>query len=123
MLFNGAEESNHQAAHGFITQHPWAKNVKYVLNLESIGSGGQEMVFQCNSGRLAEFYSKTAPHPHVSVLAHELFKHLLHRMASTDWSTLLKYGPKGITGLDTAYVENGFVYHTSFDTADIVPSK
>ncbi|KAJ1426250.1 hypothetical protein B484DRAFT_397659, partial [Ochromonadaceae sp. CCMP2298] len=55
-LFNGAEESNHQAAHGFVTQHPWAQSVQYVLNLEAIGSGGQELVFQCNSGWLAKFY-------------------------------------------------------------------
>ncbi|MGB4347093.1 MAG: M20/M25/M40 family metallo-hydrolase, partial [Burkholderiaceae bacterium] len=123
LLFNGAEEGNHQAAHGFITQHRWAPQVKYVFNLEAIGSGGQEMMFQCNSGWLAAFYGKMAPHPHASVMAHELFKHLLHRMASTDWSTLMKYGSPGIRGIDTAYIQNGYVYHTTFDTADIVPSK
>lgn len=123
LLFNGAEEGNHQAAHGFITQHRWAPEVKYVLNLEAIGSGGQEMVFQCNSGWLANFYGKMAPHPHAAVIAHELFKNFLHRMASTDWSTLLKYGSPGIRGIDTAYIENGYVYHTSFDSQSIIPSK
>jgi hypothetical protein len=56
-------------------------------------------------------------------MAHELFKNFLHRMASTDWSTLLKYGSLGIRGLDTAYIQNGYVYHTSFNTADLVPGK
>ena len=114
---------NDQAAHGFITQHKWAKQVKYVLNLEAIGTGGQELVFQCNSGWMANFYAEHAPHPHVSVVAHELFKIFLYRMSSTDWSTLLKYGSPGIRGLDTAYIQNGYVYHTSFDVHSAIPSE
>ena len=29
IIIEGAEESNHQAAHGFITQHALAKDIKY----------------------------------------------------------------------------------------------
>ncbi len=61
LLFIGAEEGNHQAAHGFITQHRWAPQVKYVFNLEAISSGGQEMMFQCNSGWLAPFTTRWRP--------------------------------------------------------------
>jgi hypothetical protein len=120
MLFNGAEESNHHAAHGFITRHRWAKSVKYLINLEAIGAGGREMVFQCNSGELAALYGKVAPFPHAHAVAHELFKHLIWRAASTDWRTLLQHGSPGIHGLDTAYLNNGYVYHTHNDREDIL---
>eukprot|EP01031_Cornospumella_fuschlensis_P040038 gene40038-48780_t len=124
-LFNGAEEWVHHGAQGFMQQHAWARDVGYVINLEAIGSGGREMMFQCNSGYIAHVYQKAAPHPQASVLAHELFKHLLHKVASTDWATFIRYGKSlyghHVRGFDTAYVDNGYVYHTSFDALDAVP--
>lgn len=59
-----------QAAHGFISQHPWAKSVKYLINLEAIGSGGREIVFQCNSAWMAHFYGRHVPYPRAQVILH-----------------------------------------------------
>ena len=81
------------------------------------------MMFQCNSGAIAKLYGKLAPFPHGHVVAHELFKYFLWKAASTDWSTFLKYGSPGMKGLDTAYIENGYVYHTSKDVLSAIPSK
>ena len=34
----------------------------------------------------------------------------------------MKYGPAGIRGIDTAYTENGYAYHTKFDHLAAIPS-
>lgn len=68
LLLNGAEESHHTAAHGFITKHRWAPSVRYLINLEAVGSGPREMVFQCNSGWLAAVYGRFSPYLYVSVV-------------------------------------------------------
>lgn len=72
-LFNGAEENGLQGAHGFISQHKWASQVKALINLDSAGSGGKERLFQHNSKWLLNLYIKHAPHPLTIVTAQEMF--------------------------------------------------
>uniref|UniRef100_W8B895 FXNA-like protease n=1 Tax=Ceratitis capitata TaxID=7213 RepID=W8B895_CERCA len=118
-LFNGAEEDGLLASYGFTTQHKWAKNCKVIINLDAAGSGGREILFQSisESSWLMNYYSKVT-HPFANAVLEELFQFGLVPSA-TDFRNFRDYG--GMQGFDMAYIQNGYVYHTEFDSFKVYP--
>uniref|UniRef100_A0A2H8TZD4 FXNA-like protease n=1 Tax=Melanaphis sacchari TaxID=742174 RepID=A0A2H8TZD4_9HEMI len=116
-LFNGGEEIMLQASHGFVTQHPWSKSAKYIINLDSCGSGGREILFQTtkSDSYLVDLYARTVPHPYGQVIGEELFQSGVIP-SDTDFRIFRDFG--NMSGLDLAHYKNGYVYHTKHDDLD-----
>ncbi|XP_058060808.1 endoplasmic reticulum metallopeptidase 1-like [Anopheles bellator] len=118
-LFNGAEETMLQAAHGFITQHPWAVDVRAFLNLESSGSGGKEVLFQAGPHHpwLIEAYARAIRYPYAHAVGEEIFQ-LGLIPSDTDFRMFRDYGE--VPGMDFAHIANGYRYHTRYDSMDFL---
>jgi hypothetical protein len=110
--FNGAEETIMQAAHGFITQHEWTKNIRAFINLEAAGAGGRALLFQTGSDELVRAYAEGAKYPYANIIAQEMFKTGVIP-ADTDFRVYRDFGE--VAGMDFAYIYNGYVYHTALD--------
>ncbi|KAJ8963361.1 hypothetical protein NQ318_018833 [Aromia moschata] len=118
-LFNGAEETPLQAAHGFITQHKWANGTKVVVNLEACGAGGKIILFQSGPDTpwIMKYYSRV-PHPYGQAAGEEIFQ-TGWIPSDTDFRIFRDYG--GLVGVDMAFYKNGYRYHTKYDDFEHIP--
>ena len=119
-LFNDGEESGLLGSYEFVTNHKWAKDVIAFINLEAMGSGGREMLFQATSKKLMNSYIKTASYPFTTVFGQEIFQSGVVPSV-TDFQIFQEY--LNVGGLDFAFIENGYVYHTKYDTSDKNPNE
>lgn len=83
-LFNNAEEvwrifQVHPAwccvgSRAFMHAHPWAKDVRVVINLEGSGTSGSAFLFRVNNYHLLEEYNKVAFRPYGNSLVMDSFR-------------------------------------------------
>ncbi|MGE0020263.1 MAG: M20/M25/M40 family metallo-hydrolase [Draconibacterium sp.] len=110
-LFSDGEEVGLMGAKAFIEQHPLAKDIGIVLNLEAGGTKGESIMFETsadNNWLIAEF-AKAVPYPIANSVSYEIYRNMPN---DTDLTPFKENGNKG---LNFAYIRNKFDYHTGGD--------
>lgn len=113
-FFPDGEEVGLLGARAFLADHPWATDVDLVINLEARGTKGQSILFETGSGNLETIraYSRAVPFPTGNSLAVEVYNRM---PTSTDFTV---FRAAGYQGLNFAYIDNGFDYHTGGDNIE-----
>ncbi|MFD9946335.1 M20/M25/M40 family metallo-hydrolase [Nonomuraea sp. NPDC059023] len=110
-LITDAEEAGLLGSEAFVKDHPLARGRNVVLNNEARGAKGPVLMFRStepNSGLISTFGS-AAPMPVADSVYAELMK-LLNN--DTDFTA---FKPGGMAVLDSAYANDGTLYHSVLD--------
>ncbi|WP_461532721.1 M28 family peptidase [Sinomicrobium sp.] len=114
VLFTDSEELGLNGAKLFVSQHPWAKKVKLVLNFEARGSGGPSFMLPetnaGNSGLIKAFAEAQPSYPVANSLLYSVYKILPN---DTDLTVFREDGD--INGLNFAFIDDHYDYHTALD--------
>ena len=114
---NDGEEQGLLGAQAFLL-HPWARDVRAFLNLESAGNVGKAILFQAGPGNawLTGRYARSVPYPYGSVIGQDIFQSGAIP-SGTDFEV---YRTAGLRGLDVAFYRGGWAYHTALDQVSAV---
>ncbi|MDN3653283.1 M28 family peptidase [Thalassotalea ponticola] len=117
IIFTDAEERGLLGAQAFVNGHRWAKDIKLALNFEARGSGGPSYVLlETNSGNqsLVEAFSQAGiEHPVANSLMYSIYK-----MLPNDTDLTVFREERNIQGLNFAFIDDHFDYHTEQDSVD-----
>lgn len=115
-LFSDAEEVGLLGAQAFLKEHRWAKDVDLVFNFEARGSSGVTLMFETGEGNrwLINELAQAAPHQVTFSFLYDLYKLLSN---DTDMTV---FKSENINGLNFAFVDGYYAYHTPLDTVDNV---
>ena len=119
VLLDDGEELGLFGARAFVRAHPWAVEIGVALNFEARGTGGQTAMFETSdrSADLVEAYGRAAKRPVASSVIYTLYKQLPN---DTD---LTVFKAAGMRGLNFAFADRVWEYHTPRDTADALDPR
>jgi hypothetical protein len=111
LLADDGEEVGMLGAEVFVAEHPLARQVRAVVNLEGRGSSGPSLMFETSNGNawLIRLYA-AANRPVTSSVFETLYNRLPNR---TDFTVFER---SGIQGLNLAFIGDPAHYHTPLDS-------
>ena len=110
-LFEDAEEHGLLGAEAFAAQHPWARDVGAVINLEARGMRGASRMFETGAGNAwaVEAFAGTVSNPSANSVSVEVYRRMPNDTDYTVWRQ------RGVPGLNFAFIGDVTGYHTPLD--------
>ncbi len=109
-LFTDGEEAGLLGAAAFVREHPWAKDVRMILNFEARGTGGQAVMFQTGPGNWDQIRElRRLPNLSASSLAVTVYQFLPNDTDLSEFFALQQ------PALNFAFADGVERYHTSED--------
>ena len=111
VLFSDAEELGLLGAEAFLRDHPWAADLRAVINLEARGTSGPVLMFETGSDSrwLVSEFATVDSKKFASSLFYEIYRHLPN---NTDFT---QFKRAGIQGYNLAFIGDVKNYHTPDD--------
>lgn len=112
LVLTDAEEPGLLGAEAFFGQHPLAKDIGVLLNVEGAGTRGPSLVLRTSMANAwyMNSYRAVAKQPAGTSLANEIFKHMPN---DTDFSVAMR---AGVPGIDFSFAMERNHYHTPNDS-------
>ncbi|RAR49629.1 M28 family peptidase [Flavobacterium lacus] len=114
IVFSDAEELGLNGAYAFASEHPWAKEVGLVINLEARGTAGPSMMLaETNYGNanLIKGFAEANPKFPVS----NSLMYSIYKMLPNDTDLTAFREKADIPGYNFAFIDDHFDYHTIQD--------
>lgn len=119
VVITDGEEAGLLGAQGFFREHPLARHIGFLINMDTRGGGGRAQMFQTgpDNGQVIDLFRRSATNPTSSSLTVFIYEHMPN---DTDF-TVAKNA--GVTGLNYAFIGKQFDYHSPTSTADNLDSS
>ncbi len=111
ILFTDAEEIGLLGAEAFAANHPLAKTVDILINIESRGTSGQSTMFEtgAKNDKLIDIFKASVTRPVANSLTYEVYKRMPN---DTDYTV---FKERNIPGLNFASTSSAVRYHSVLD--------